>query len=100
MINRIVPTGTGLQEALQLAKEIAEFPQACLNKDRYSAIHSAGVELEQCMKQEFDAGTDDTVIKEAIKHSKSFDLLTKKRFKIQKDDTIIIINYNKGYKND
>ncbi len=67
-----MPTGTGLQETIKLANEIAAFPQACLRKDRHSAIHSAHIELEHYMKQEFHNGTDKDLIEEAIKHSKTF----------------------------
>ncbi|KAH8420749.1 hypothetical protein KR222_003883, partial [Zaprionus bogoriensis] len=43
LVNRIVPTGTGLGNALELAKCLAKFPQRALNHDRNS-VYSAAFE--------------------------------------------------------
>ena len=40
LANRVVPKGKALEEALKLAKQIAAFPQACLNTDRRSAYYT------------------------------------------------------------
>lgn len=40
LANRVVSTGTGYGQAVNLAKELVKFPQACLRADRASAIHS------------------------------------------------------------
>lgn len=40
LANRVVSTGTGFGQAVNLAKELVKFPQECLRADRESAIHS------------------------------------------------------------
>lgn len=71
-MNRVVDDGTGLQEALKLADQIASFPQDCMKTDRLSAIKSINLQMEASMKQEFDEGTQETIINKAITNSKSF----------------------------
>lgn len=44
LANRLVPTGTSLGQALNLAQSIAKFPQACVNHDRdsiYNSVYNA-----------------------------------------------------------
>ena len=38
--NRLTSCGTAVGKAIQLANNIAKFPQECLNKDRMSAYNS------------------------------------------------------------
>jgi len=40
LANRVVSTGTGYGQAVNLAKELVKFPQACLRADRTSALHA------------------------------------------------------------
>ncbi|KAK6167333.1 hypothetical protein SNE40_021391 [Patella caerulea] len=40
LANRVVPDGTGLSNAIELANEIAAFPQRCMKADRRSAYNS------------------------------------------------------------
>ena len=40
LANRVVPKGKALEEALELANQIAAFPQECLQVDRRSAYYS------------------------------------------------------------
>jgi len=40
LVNRLVPTGTVLENAILLAKQIAAYPQACLRADRMSSYQS------------------------------------------------------------
>lgn len=53
LANRVVATGTALQTAQQLAQQIAEFPQNCMNADRASAY------------QQWDLSTQDALVNEA-----------------------------------
>lgn len=74
LINRIVPDGEALNEALKLANQIAAFPQACLRKDRYSSIHSthSSLSLNESLRYEYEQGTEWDVIKEAIRNAGRF----------------------------
>jgi enoyl-CoA hydratase len=38
LANRVVPAGTALAQAEELAARLAEFPQTCLRSDRASAL--------------------------------------------------------------
>lgn len=40
LANRVVATGTALGQAVNLARSIAKFPQACVNHDRDSLFNS------------------------------------------------------------
>ena len=71
-MNRVVPDGQGLEEAVKLANQIAAFPQLCMRKDRYSAITSSRSLLNKCLRYEFEKGTDEAVLKEAIQNAKTF----------------------------
>jgi enoyl-CoA hydratase/carnithine racemase len=59
LANRVVPKGKALEEAVKLAREIARFPQVCMNADRascYYAAYEAGG-FEDAMRNEFEGGT-------------------------------------------
>ncbi len=56
LINRVVPRGTARQAAEALARDIAAFPQACMNADRRSAYAQEGLPLEAALRQEFTEG--------------------------------------------
>lgn len=59
LANRVVPKGKALEEAVGLAREIAQFPQGCMNADRascYYAAYEAG-SFEDAMRNEFEGGT-------------------------------------------
>jgi enoyl-CoA hydratase len=56
LVNRVVPRGTAREAAEALAREIAAFPQACMNADRRSAYSQEGLPLEQALLQEFQGG--------------------------------------------
>ncbi|PTL82202.1 crotonase/enoyl-CoA hydratase family protein [Vitiosangium sp. GDMCC 1.1324] len=56
LVNRVVPHGGAREAAEQLAREIAAFPQACMNADRRSAYEQAGLPLEEALLQEFKGG--------------------------------------------
>ncbi|KAF2727652.1 ClpP/crotonase [Polyplosphaeria fusca] len=59
LANRVVPKGKGLEEAMEVAEEVARFPQMCVNVDRdscYNAVYSAA-SMEEALEFEFDKGT-------------------------------------------
>ena len=57
LANRVVTTGEALPSALQLAREIAAFPQQCLRNDRLSARRQHGsATLRDALAQEFALG--------------------------------------------
>ncbi len=43
LVNRVVPAGTSLAAAQQLAHELARFPQRCLREDRLSVLEQDGL---------------------------------------------------------
>lgn len=69
LVNRVVPVGQGLEEALKLANQIAAFPQPCLRHDRQSAINSSH-DQSRDLRHEYETAQD--LIKEAIRGAQSF----------------------------
>lgn len=58
LCNRVVPTGAGLAAALELAAQLAAFPQATMLADRASAYAQWDLPLAQALHQEWEAGKD------------------------------------------
>jgi enoyl-CoA hydratase len=52
LANRVVPAGTSLEAAVELAQQIAQFPQSCLRTDRRSAIEQWDLDFEAAMHNE------------------------------------------------
>ena len=71
LVNRVVPRGDAREAAEQLAREIAAFPQACMNADRCSAYEQAGLPMEQALLQEFQRGVR-ILEKESLTGAKRF----------------------------
>lgn len=57
LANRLVPTGQALTAALELARQLASFPQTCMRNDRLSAIEQWGMEEDAALRNEFKHGT-------------------------------------------
>jgi len=53
LANRLAAKGKGLETALELAEQIAAFPQACMNSDRASAYEQQGLSMEDALNNEF-----------------------------------------------
>lgn len=53
LVNRVVAPGSALQAALELADQIASFPQACMQADRRSAYEAWAPDA---MEREFERG--------------------------------------------
>ena len=56
MVNRVVPTGKARQAAVELAHQLAAFPQTCLWGDRMSAIEQFDLPFKLAMANEFKHG--------------------------------------------
>ena len=56
LVNRIVPQGKARETAVELAHQLAAFPQTCLRGDRMSAIEQFDLPFKQAMANEFKQG--------------------------------------------
>jgi enoyl-CoA hydratase len=56
LCEQVVPDGTSRQEAEQLARDIARFPQACMRADRRSVYQQEGLSLREAMRFEWTNG--------------------------------------------
>ncbi|MGE0733978.1 MAG: crotonase/enoyl-CoA hydratase family protein [Alphaproteobacteria bacterium] len=52
LANRVVPTGQAQQAAVELAEEIARFPELCMKTDRMSALRQWDFELAEALRFE------------------------------------------------
>lgn len=57
LINRKVPSGTALAAAVELAHELAAFPQICLRQDRLSVLEQESLAEPQALLNELRHGT-------------------------------------------
>jgi enoyl-CoA hydratase len=58
LVNRVVEPGRALDAAVELARELAAFPQRCLRGDRRSAIEQWGMSEADAMQNELRYGLD------------------------------------------
>ena len=56
LANRVVPAGSALSAAIDLAKEIAKQPQRCMRSDRRSAIEQWAMTEDNAMRNELGLG--------------------------------------------
>lgn len=56
LANRVVPAGSALTAAIDLAKEIAKHPQRCMRSDRRSAIEQWSMTEDAAMRNELGLG--------------------------------------------
>lgn len=56
LVNRVVPDGQALTEAIALAELLANFPQTCLREDRLSAYEQCDLPFDEALKNEFRHG--------------------------------------------
>jgi enoyl-CoA hydratase len=56
LANRLVPTGQALTAAQELAREIAKFPQACMQTDRRSSYQQWSMEIPEALVTEGRGG--------------------------------------------
>lgn len=58
LANRVVADGTSLTAALEIADQLAGFPQICMRNDRASAIEQWGMPIEQALGLEAELGRE------------------------------------------
>ena len=58
LANRVVPEGSAVGAAMQLAKELAALPQRCLRSDRMSAYEQWSLDIPAALKRETDLGLE------------------------------------------
>jgi len=60
LANRLVPNGTSLEKAIELANEIAQFPQECMNRDRISANYAmySAKDFQDAIENEMKRGME------------------------------------------
>lgn len=56
LVNRLAAPGEVASEALALAQQIAEFPQACMRADRASALSQWSLDEQSALAQEYAGG--------------------------------------------
>lgn len=56
LANRVVPDGTALKTALELAEQLASFPQECMRNDRLSSIRQWSLTEERALSLEAEIG--------------------------------------------
>ena len=56
LANRIVPKGTALAAAKELARQLAVFPQRCMRSDRLSALEQWNSDFDGAMRNETERG--------------------------------------------
>lgn len=58
LASRLVPPGTALAHAIELARELAAFPQRCLRSDRLATYRQVGLALEDALRLETRLGLE------------------------------------------
>ena len=71
LVNRVVPTGMAKKAAIQLAHQIAAFPQTCMRGDRQSAIEQFDLPFDKAMANEFNHGLA-SLAKESVQGATRF----------------------------
>ncbi len=72
LANRVVPKGQARAAAVQLAKQLAAFPQACLRNDRRSAIAQWDLDFDAALQDEMRGGLDVIATGETIAGAQRF----------------------------
>ncbi|KAJ9210858.1 hypothetical protein DTO166G4_7529 [Paecilomyces variotii] len=73
LVNRVVPKGKALEEAMDIANQLLSFPQECMNVDRQSCYYSAynATSFEDALREEFRRGVG-VITSESIKGATRF----------------------------
>ncbi len=56
LANRLVAPGSALEAAVELAQQLAAFPQTCLRQDRLSSYEQWGLEIGDALRNEYRRG--------------------------------------------
>jgi enoyl-CoA hydratase len=58
LANRLCPPGEALASAVELAKQVAAFPQLCLRTDRRSVYRQWDLDTDEALRQETEGGLE------------------------------------------
>jgi enoyl-CoA hydratase len=58
LVERVVPDGTALAAALELATQIAEFPQKCLIADRRNTLRAFDLPVPDALRRELEGSLE------------------------------------------
>ena len=72
LANRVCAEGKALETAIELAKQIAQFPQHCVKTDRQSAYEQFGMDLDAAFRNEFKLGMTTIQSQETLKGAQRF----------------------------
>jgi enoyl-CoA hydratase len=72
LVNRVVPRGQSLEAALQLARDLAAFPQRCLRSDHLSAYEQWSLSYQDALRNELRRGVDVVESGETVSGATSF----------------------------
>ena len=72
LANYAAPAGKALDRAMQLANDIAAFPQTCLRADRLSAMRQWSLDMDSALKAEVEGGLDVLKSGETLKGATAF----------------------------
>jgi enoyl-CoA hydratase len=72
LANRVVPPGEALRASIELAQQIAAFPQQCMRNDRASAITQHALSVHDALASEFEFGMRTLGSGESVSGAKRF----------------------------
>jgi enoyl-CoA hydratase len=72
LANRLVEPGSALPEALNLAKQLAAFPQRCMRSDRLSSYRQWNLPMGEALREETGMGLEVIRSGETLQGAKRF----------------------------
>ncbi len=72
LANRLVEPGMALESALELAGQLAEFPQTCLRADRMSSYQQWNMSQQEALENEFAGGLEVLASGESVAGARRF----------------------------
>lgn len=72
LANRVVAVGSAKEEAINLAKQLTQFPQHCLRNDRQSAYEQVHLPLKLALENEFTLGQKTLQSQETVSGAQQF----------------------------
>ena len=72
LVNRLVEPGMALSKAIELAEQIARFPQVCLRSDRMSSYKQWSLSIEDALLEETKMGLEVISSGETLKGAAKF----------------------------
>lgn len=73
LVNRVVAKGTALSSAIEMAEQIAQFPQECLRQDRMSVYEQEGMPIDGALLNEYEHGYLTISSGESVTGAQQFD---------------------------